>query len=293
MKRRVMIAKALSHEPDILFLDEPSAGVDVELRRDMWEVVRKLRSGGATIILTTHYIEEAEEMADRVGVISHGELIADRREAGADGADGQEDAEVVLADPIDAVPDALADWDLALADDGHVLHYQFDRHAERTGIASLMRGSADLGIGFKDLSTRESSLEDIFVEPDPQPEDARRDEPAMASRRSTASKWRGPAAPCGRAWSRRSSPPRSTSSSSARPSAAACRHERGPFRQLHRPRPDPAVGVHAVDLQRQLRHLFSQVHRDHLRAAVGADLEPRERSSPMSARRSPNRWSWR
>jgi ABC-2 type transport system ATP-binding protein len=164
MKRRVMIAKALSHEPDILFLDEPSAGVDVELRRDMWEVVRNLRSGGTTIILTTHYIEEAEEMADRVGVISHGELIAIDEKQALMARMGKKTLEVVLAEPMTAVPAALADWDLTLTGDGYLLHYQFDRHAERTGIASLMRELADLGIAYKDLSTRQSSLEDIFVE---------------------------------------------------------------------------------------------------------------------------------
>ena len=164
MKRRVMIAKALSHEPDILFLDEPSAGVDVELRRDMWEVVRNLRSGGTTIILTTHYIEEAEEMADRVGVISHGELIAIDEKQALMARMGKKTLEVVLAEPMTAVPAALADWDLTLTGDGHLLHYQFDRHAERTGIASLMRELADLHIAYKDLSTRQSSLEDIFVE---------------------------------------------------------------------------------------------------------------------------------
>jgi len=164
MKRRVMIAKALSHEPDILFLDEPSAGVDVELRRDMWEVVRNLRSGGTTIILTTHYIEEAEEMADRVGVISHGELIAIDEKQALMARMGRKTLEVVLAEPMTAVPAALADWDLTLTGDGYLLHYQFDRHAERTGIASLMRELADLHIAYKDLSTRQSSLEDIFVE---------------------------------------------------------------------------------------------------------------------------------
>ena len=164
MKRRVMIAKALSHEPDILFLDEPSAGVDVELRRDMWEVVRNLRSGGTTIILTIHYIEEAEEMADRVGVISHGELIAIDEKQALMARMGRKTLEVVLAEPMTAVPAALADWDLTLTGDGYLLHYQFDRHAERTGIASLMRELADLHIAYKDLSTRQSSLEDIFVE---------------------------------------------------------------------------------------------------------------------------------
>src|SRR6476620_8076202 len=164
MKRRVMIAKALSHEPDILFLDEPTAGVDVELRRDMWELVRKLRANGTTIILTTHYIEEAEEMADRVGVISHGELIAIDEKQALMARMGKKTLEVVLAEPMAAVPAELADWDLTLTGDGHLLHYQFDRHAERTGIASLMRELADLHIAYKDLSTRQSSLEDIFVE---------------------------------------------------------------------------------------------------------------------------------
>jgi ABC-2 type transport system ATP-binding protein len=164
MKRRVMIAKALSHEPAILFLDEPTAGVDVELRRDMWELVRKLRADGTTIILTTHYIEEAEEMADRVGVISKGELIAvdEKRELMA--KMGRKTLDIVLADPLAAIPSELADWNLELNDEGHMLRYQFDSHAERTGIASLMRRLTDLGIAYKDLSTHQSSLEEIFVE---------------------------------------------------------------------------------------------------------------------------------
>ena len=164
MKRRVMIAKALSHEPDILFLDEPTAGVDVELRRDMWELVRSLRSSGTTIILTTHYIEEAEEMADRVGVISRGELIAVDEKSDLMAKMGKKTLEVVLVDPLDDVPTDLSDWNLELAENGHLLRYQFDSHAERTGIASLMRRLTDLGIGYKDLSTKQSSLEDIFVE---------------------------------------------------------------------------------------------------------------------------------
>ncbi|HET7606797.1 MAG TPA: ABC transporter ATP-binding protein, partial [Sphingomicrobium sp.] len=159
MKRRVMIAKALSHEPAILFLDEPTAGVDVELRRDMWEVVRKLRADGTTIILTTHYIEEAEEMADRVGVISKGALVAvdEKRELMA--KMGKKTLDIVLAERIAAVPSDLAEWNVELADEGHLLRYQFDSHAERTGIASLMRRLADLGIAYKDLSTHQSSLE--------------------------------------------------------------------------------------------------------------------------------------
>jgi ABC-2 type transport system ATP-binding protein len=159
-----MIAKALSHEPAILFLDEPTAGVDVELRRDMWELVRKLRAAGTTIILTTHYIEEAEEMADRVGVISRGELIAVDEKTSLMARMGRKTLDVVLAEPLDAIPPELSEWQLELNDEGHMLRYQFDSHAERTGIASLMRRLADLGIAYKDLSTHQSSLEEIFVE---------------------------------------------------------------------------------------------------------------------------------
>jgi ABC-2 type transport system ATP-binding protein len=173
MKRRVMIAKALSHEPEILFLDEPTAGVDVELRRDMWELVRKLRADGTTIILTTHYIEEAEEMADRVGVISRGELIAVDEKRDLMVKMGRKTLEVVLADPLPDVPPELSEWNVELADDGHVLRYEFDSHAERTGIASLMRQLSDLGIAYKDLSTHQSSLEDIFVELVHRPRDGR------------------------------------------------------------------------------------------------------------------------
>ena len=164
MKRRVMIAKALSHEPAILFLDEPTAGVDVELRRDMWDLVRKLRSDGTTIILTTHYIEEAEEMADRVGVISKGELIAVDEKHELMAKMGRKTLDIVLAEPLESIPADLSDWTLELNDEGHMLRYQFDSHAERTGIASLMRRLADLGIAYKDLSTHQSSLEEIFVE---------------------------------------------------------------------------------------------------------------------------------
>jgi ABC-2 type transport system ATP-binding protein len=164
MKRRVMIAKALSHEPAILFLDEPTAGVDVELRRDMWELVRKLRADGTTIILTTHYIEEAEEMADRVGVISRGELIAVDEKRSLMAKMGRKTLDIVLADPLGSVPKSLSEWNLRLENDGHVLCYEFDSHAERTGIASLMKALSDQGIAYKDLSTHQSSLEDIFVE---------------------------------------------------------------------------------------------------------------------------------
>jgi ABC-2 type transport system ATP-binding protein len=163
MKRRVMIAKALAHEPDILFLDEPTAGVDVELRRDMWELVRQLREGGTTIILTTHYIEEAEEMADRVGVINKGELILVEEKHALMQKLGRKILHLQLSEPLTAVPPALAEWQPKLSDDGATLTYEFDTKAERTGISSLLTAMRDAGIAFKDLDTKQSSLEDIFV----------------------------------------------------------------------------------------------------------------------------------
>jgi len=163
MKRRVMIAKALSHEPDILFLDEPTAGVDVELRRDMWNLVRGLRDKGVTIILTTHYIEEAEEMADRVGVILKGELILVEQTATLMKKLGKKTLTLNLQEPLAAVPTELAEWSPTLKADGHELEYVFDSNLENTGVPSLLRRLSDLGIAFKDLNTRQSSLEDIFV----------------------------------------------------------------------------------------------------------------------------------
>ena len=163
MKRRVMIAKALSHEPEILFLDEPTAGVDVELRRDMWELVRHLRDNGTTIILTTHYIDEAEEMADRVGVIRQGELILVEEKTALMRKLGRKELTLNLSEPMAAIPSELAEWKLVLQADGHELLYTFDTNAERTGVPSLLRRMSDLGIGFKDLNTRQSSLEEIFV----------------------------------------------------------------------------------------------------------------------------------
>ena len=163
MKRRVMIAKALSHEPDILFLDEPTAGVDVELRRDMWNLVRRLRESGVTIILTTHYIEEAEEMADRVGVILKGELILVEDKTELMKKLGKKTLTLNLQDPLEAIPAELAEWDLALKAEGNELEFVFDSNAEKTGVPSLLRRLSDLGIAFKDLNTRQSSLEDIFV----------------------------------------------------------------------------------------------------------------------------------
>lgn len=163
MKRRVMIAKALSHEPTILFLDEPTAGVDVELRRDMWEMVRKLRESGVTIILTTHYIEEAEEMADRIGVISKGEIILVEDKDVLMRKLGKKQLTLQLQSPLEAIPARLADYPLELAADGHELVYTFDAQAEETGIAGLLRRLSEEGVDFKDLHTSQSSLEDIFV----------------------------------------------------------------------------------------------------------------------------------
>jgi ABC-2 type transport system ATP-binding protein len=163
MKRRVMIAKALAHEPRLLFLDEPTAGVDVELRRDMWNLVRQLRANGATIILTTHYIEEAEEMADRVGVINKGELILVEETAALMKKLGSKSLRIALSEPMADLPGALADWPLTLLADGHELEYVFDSHADDSGISALLGRLSELGIGYKDLNTRESSLEDIFV----------------------------------------------------------------------------------------------------------------------------------
>ena len=163
MKRRVMIAKALSHEPRILFLDEPTAGVDVELRRDMWEMVRSLRDNGVTIILTTHYIDEAEELADRIGVISKGEIILVEDKAVLMEKLGKKELQLQLQQPLTSVPPELAAFDLALSADGAELTYTFDARHEATGIAGLMRQLAASGVDFKDLQTKQSSLEDIFV----------------------------------------------------------------------------------------------------------------------------------
>jgi ABC-2 type transport system ATP-binding protein len=163
MKRRVLIAKALSHEPEILFLDEPTAGVDVELRRDMWALVRRLRDSGVTIILTTHYIDEAEEMADRIGVINKGELIVVEEKITLMKKLGKKQLTLNLLEPLAAIPLELSDWRLALKAGGCELEYTFDAHAERTDIPLLLKRLSDLEIGFKDLNTSQSSLEDIFV----------------------------------------------------------------------------------------------------------------------------------
>jgi ABC-2 type transport system ATP-binding protein len=162
MKRRVLIAKALAHEPQILFLDEPTAGVDVELRRDMWALVRRLRDEGVTIILTTHYIDEAEELADRIGVVNKGALIVVEEKTRLMKKLGKKQLTVHLLEPMAAIPATLADWKLALKDDGTEIEYNFDAEDERT-IPVLLRRMDELGIGFKDLQTKQSSLEDIFV----------------------------------------------------------------------------------------------------------------------------------
>ncbi len=164
MKRRVMIAKALSHEPDILFLDEPTAGVDVSLRRDMWALVRRLRGRGVTIILTTHYIEEAEEMADRVGVIDKGRLLLVERKAELMRRLGKRRLTITLCEPLDGIPAALAEWPLELSANGTTLSYRFDATTNETGMPALLRQLDSLGIGIADLETGRSSLEDIFVE---------------------------------------------------------------------------------------------------------------------------------
>ena len=163
MKRRVMIAKALSHEPSILFLDEPTAGVDVELRRDMWNMVRRLRERGVTIILTTHYIEEAEEMADRIGVIRKGEIILVEDKQVLMHQLGKKQLTLQLKHPLASVPAELASYGLELIDDGHALVFTFDAQHEHTGIAELLKDLAQHGIDFKDLQSSESSLEEIFV----------------------------------------------------------------------------------------------------------------------------------
>jgi ABC-2 type transport system ATP-binding protein len=163
MKRRVMIAKALSHEPEILFLDEPTAGVDVELRRDMWALVRRLRDNGVTIILTTHYIDEAEEMADRIGIITRGELILAEDKTKLMEKLGKKQLTLKLREPMTEIPAALGAWQLALTGGGNELEYTFNAKDGRENIPSLLRRMSDLGLGFDDLNTRQSSLEDIFV----------------------------------------------------------------------------------------------------------------------------------
>jgi ABC-2 type transport system ATP-binding protein len=163
MKRRVMIAKALSHEPRVLFLDEPTAGVDVELRQDMWQLVRELRDSGVTIILTTHYIEEAEEMADRVGVINHGQIILVEEKRRLMHKLGKKQLTLQLAEPVSELPAGLAAFQLEIGADGKELVYTYDTQAERTGITALLAELSRLGIVFRDLHTTQSSLEDIFV----------------------------------------------------------------------------------------------------------------------------------
>ncbi len=164
MKRRVLIAKALSHEPKILFLDEPTAGVDVELRKDMWQIVRDLRTAGVTIILTTHYIEEAEMMADRVGVISKGEMILVEEKAELMRKLGKKRLTLQVTNKLEAVPDALSNFNLTISGDGRELSYEYDTQAERTGVATLLGELTKAGIRIRDLQTTQSSLEDIFVD---------------------------------------------------------------------------------------------------------------------------------
>ena len=163
MKRRVLIAKALAHEPQILFLDEPTAGVDVELRKDMWNLVRRMRASGVTIILTTHYIDEAEEMADRIGVINHGELVLVEDKAELMKKLGKKQLALQLHDRLESMPPELAGFELSLARDGHELIYHYDTQSARTGITALLTKLNEAGIRFRDITTSESSLEEIFV----------------------------------------------------------------------------------------------------------------------------------
>ncbi|MDO3385199.1 ABC transporter ATP-binding protein [Gilvimarinus sp. SDUM040013] len=163
MKRRVLIAKALAHEPRVLFLDEPTAGVDVELRRDMWSMIRKLREQGVTIILTTHYIEEAEDMADRIGVISKGEIILVEQKHDLMQQLGKKTLTVHLAEPLDKIPELLANYDISISDDSLSLIYQYSTADQQDGVAPLLEKLASLNIGYQDLSTKQSSLEEIFV----------------------------------------------------------------------------------------------------------------------------------
>jgi ABC-2 type transport system ATP-binding protein len=163
MKRRVLIAKALAHEPEILFLDEPTAGVDVELRKDMWEIVRKLRASGVTIILTTHYIEEAELMADRIGVINKGEMVLVEEKAELMRKLGKKRLTLQVTDRLESVPTALSSFGLTIGGDGHELVYDYDTQAERTGVATLLGALSSAGVRIRDLHTTQSSLEEIFV----------------------------------------------------------------------------------------------------------------------------------
>ncbi len=164
MKRRMLVAKALAHEPKVLFLDEPTAGVDVELRRDMWRVVEELKARGVTIILTTHYIEEAEEMADRVGVINKGEIILVEEKKELMRKLGRKELVLQLHEPISELPSGLADYDLKIGDEGRSLIYSYDTKSARTGITALLTDLGDAGVRFHDLQTSQSSLEDIFVD---------------------------------------------------------------------------------------------------------------------------------
>ena len=164
MKRRVMIAKALAHEPQVLFLDEPTAGVDVNLRKDMWEQVRILRKTGVTIVLTTHYIDEAEEMADRIGVINHGEIIVTEDKKDLMKKLGQKQLILDLINPVDEVPSQLSRWTLALNDEGTQMIYTYDSRKDDNGIAELLAGLSSAGISYKDIHTKQSSLEEIFIQ---------------------------------------------------------------------------------------------------------------------------------
>ena len=289
MKRRVMIAKALAHDPDILFLDEPTAGVDVELRRDMWNMVRRLREMGTTIILTTHYIEEAEEMADRVGRHQQGRADPGRGEDRADEeARPQGAAPAARRAARKPFPPRLPNGSSSSATTGRNLTFEFDAKADRTGIPSLLAAMRDAGIAFKDLDTQQSSLEDIFVG-------------LIHEQEGSGMNWRGIWAIykfemhrfARTLWTGLAVPVITTSLYfvvfGSAIGIADERDQRHRLWQLHRARPDDAVAVHREHLQRQLRHPHAALHRHHLRDRCPRPCRRSRRSSAMSARPRPRR----
>ena len=274
MKRRVMIAKALAHEPQILFLDEPTAGVDVELRKDMWQLVRELRASGVTIILTTHYIEEAEEMADRVGVINNGEIILVEDKAELMRKLGKKQLTLELRERLDAIPAALAAHNLTLAADGKELIYTYDTQGERTGITALLDDLNHAGIKFRDLQTTQSSLEDIFV--------------GLVRRATNEPLRRARHLPLRNGADRADAVAEHRFAGDLdvavfhrvrrRDRLAHHPDRRRQLRLLHRAGPDHADAADAERDQRLVRHLFPALRRHDLRTAVGAGVVVRDRA---------------
>lgn len=259
MKRRVLIAKALSHEPRVLFLDEPTAGVDVSLRKSMWEVVQRLRASGVTIILTTHYIEEAEEIADRIAVINSGEILLVEDKNALMTKLGRKQLRVDLAQPLERVPDSLASYNLLLEGEGERLIYEYDTSADRTGITSLLAALAEAGIRLRDISTRQSSLEDIFVEIVERGDEHRSSEIHLFLRNGAhtphASAKRGVARHLHLALFYRFR---------RRHRWAHPGNRRDFLRRLHHARVDDADASDAVHRQRLIRYLFPEVYRHDL-----------------------------